>query len=90
MTPEQKARVSIDALLQQAGWRVCHISDANIHAAIGVSTFPLRFFVTDGDSYGLRIVEISNWFVKTLMFSVARQQQVKARLELAKLLAAEQ
>jgi type I site-specific restriction endonuclease len=29
MTPEQKARVSIDALLQQAGWRVCNVSDAN-------------------------------------------------------------
>ena len=34
MTPEQKARVSIDALLQQAGWHVCNVSDANIHAAI--------------------------------------------------------
>jgi hypothetical protein len=30
MTPEQKARVSIDALLQQAGWHVCNVSDANI------------------------------------------------------------
>jgi hypothetical protein len=24
MTPEQKARVSIDVLLKQAGWHVCH------------------------------------------------------------------
>jgi type I restriction enzyme R subunit len=30
MTPEQKARVSIDALLQQAGWHVCNVTDANI------------------------------------------------------------
>ena len=37
MTPEQKARVSIDALLVQAGWHVCNVSDANIHAATGVA-----------------------------------------------------
>ena len=37
MTPEQKARVSIDALLAAAGWHVCNISDANIHAAAGVA-----------------------------------------------------
>ncbi|MCK6414868.1 MAG: DEAD/DEAH box helicase family protein [Giesbergeria sp.] len=44
MTPEQKARVSIDALLQQAGWHVCNVSDANIHAATGVAIreFPLN------------------------------------------------
>lgn len=43
MTPEQKARVSIDTLLQQAGWHVCNVSDANIHAATGVAIreFPL-------------------------------------------------
>jgi hypothetical protein len=35
MTPEQKARVSIDALLVAAGWHVCNVSDANIHAADG-------------------------------------------------------
>ena len=33
MSPEQKSRVSIDALLQQAGWHVCSLADANIHAA---------------------------------------------------------
>ncbi len=37
MTPEQKARVSIDALLNAAGWHVCNVSDANIHAATGVA-----------------------------------------------------
>jgi len=44
MSPEQKARVSIDALLQQAGWHVCHMADANIHAARGVALreFPLN------------------------------------------------
>ena len=44
MTPEQKARVSIDALLAAAGWHVCNISDANIHAATGVAIreFPLN------------------------------------------------
>ena len=37
MTPEQKARVSIDALLTQAGWHVCDMAHANIHAARGVA-----------------------------------------------------
>ena len=37
MTPEQKARVSIDTLLQHAGWHVCNVSDANIHASCGVA-----------------------------------------------------
>nr|WP_315489351.1 type I restriction-modification enzyme R subunit C-terminal domain-containing protein [uncultured Rhodoferax sp.] len=44
MTPEQKARVSIDALLVAAGWHVCSVADANIHAATGVAIreFPLN------------------------------------------------
>ncbi|MFZ2308189.1 MAG: type I restriction-modification enzyme R subunit C-terminal domain-containing protein [Rhodoferax sp.] len=44
MTPEQKARVSIDALLVAAGWHVCNVSDANIHASTGVAIreFPLN------------------------------------------------
>ena len=44
MTPERKARVSIDALLQQAGWYVCDMAQANIHAAQGVAIreFPLN------------------------------------------------
>ncbi len=48
MTPEQKARVSIDALLQQAGWHVCNVSSANIHAGSGevkgvaIREFPLN------------------------------------------------
>ncbi len=90
MTPEQKARVSIDALIEQAGWHVCNVSVVNIHAETGVATFQLRYFAADRDAYGLRIVEIFNWFVKTLMSSVALLQRVKARPELAKLFAAEQ
>jgi type I restriction enzyme, R subunit len=44
MTPEQKARVSIDALLVATGWHVCGVADANIHAAVGVAIreFPLN------------------------------------------------
>ena len=44
MTPERKARVSIDALLVQAGWHVCDMAHANIHAARGVALreFPLN------------------------------------------------
>lgn len=30
MTPEQKARVSIDVLLQQPGWHVCNVANANL------------------------------------------------------------
>ena len=44
MTPEAKARQTIDALLVQAGWHVCDMADANIHAARGVALreFPLN------------------------------------------------
>ncbi len=44
MTPEQKARVSIDTLLTAAGWLVCDMAHANIHAARGVAIreFPLN------------------------------------------------
>ncbi len=44
MTPEAKARVTIDALLTAAGWHVCSVADANIHAAVGVAIreFPLN------------------------------------------------
>jgi type I restriction enzyme R subunit len=44
MAPEQKARVSIDTLLSAAGWHVCNVADANIHAATGVAIreFPLN------------------------------------------------
>ncbi|MDO8250309.1 MAG: hypothetical protein Q7T78_11425 [Rhodoferax sp.] len=37
MTPEKKARVNIDTLLKQAGWHVCNMDQANIHAARGVA-----------------------------------------------------
>jgi type I restriction enzyme R subunit len=44
MTPEARARQTIDALLAAAGWRVCHLADADIHAATGVAIreFPLN------------------------------------------------
>ena len=44
MTPEAKSRQTIDALLEQAGWHVCDMADANIHAARGVALreFPLN------------------------------------------------
>ncbi len=44
MTPEAKARVQIDELLQAAGWHVCNIDQVNLHAAQGVAIreFPLN------------------------------------------------
>ncbi len=44
MAPEQQARVGIDKLLSAAGWHVCNVADANIHAATGVAIreFPLN------------------------------------------------
>ena len=44
MTPEAKARLTIDALLLSAGWHICGVADANIHAALGVAIreFPLN------------------------------------------------
>ena len=43
MTSEEQARKHIDALLLAAGWHVCDVADANIHAAKGVAIreFPL-------------------------------------------------
>jgi type I restriction enzyme R subunit len=44
MTPEAKAIISIDALLVAAGWHVCDMAQADIHAARGVALreFPLN------------------------------------------------
>ena len=43
MVSEEETRVEIDALLGAAGWLVCDVSAANIHAARGVAIreFPL-------------------------------------------------
>jgi len=42
--PEQQAQEEIDRLLVAAGWRVCDLAKANIHAARGVAIreFPLE------------------------------------------------
>ena len=37
MKPEDRARVLIDDLLLAAGWHVCDMAEANIHAALGVA-----------------------------------------------------
>ncbi len=44
MKPEERARITIDALLEQAGWRVCNLAGANIHGVQGVAIreFPLN------------------------------------------------
>ena len=44
MTPEARARQTIDALLTAAGWHVCDLAQANIHAGTGVAIreFPLN------------------------------------------------
>lgn len=48
MTPEARARQTIDALLMQAGWHVCDVANANIHAGTGaakgvaIREFPLN------------------------------------------------
>jgi type I restriction enzyme, R subunit len=43
MTPEARARQTIDALLTAAGWHICDVASANIRAATGVAIreFPL-------------------------------------------------
>ena len=44
MTPEEKARVNIDRLLEQAGWSVQNADSINLYAGSGVAVreFPLR------------------------------------------------
>jgi hypothetical protein len=60
--PEQLARENIDALLTTAGWHVCDVDKANIHAARGVAIreFPLPgygfadyLFYVDGKAAGV-------------------------------------
>ncbi|MEP7182670.1 MAG: hypothetical protein ABI886_10810 [Betaproteobacteria bacterium] len=43
MSPEEKARVEIDRLLEAAGWSVVDASKVNLHASRGVAVreFPL-------------------------------------------------
>lgn len=43
MNPEQQARAQIDRLLASAGWHVCDVAGANLHAARGVAIreFPI-------------------------------------------------
>ena len=61
-TPEDKAREIIDSLLEKAGWHVCNLNDANIHAHCGVviRDFPLKgygfadyIFYVDGKTAGV-------------------------------------
>lgn len=43
MSAEQAARKTIDELLRKAGWHVCDVGDADLHASRGVAIreFPL-------------------------------------------------
>jgi type I restriction enzyme, R subunit len=62
-TPEQEARLLIDALLVKAGWHVCNMGEGNIHAHRGLvfRNFPLRpghgfadyLFYLDGKAAGV-------------------------------------
>jgi hypothetical protein len=52
MTPELKARVSIDALLVAAGWHLCNVANANIHQSMGVVIQEISLS-TDFGFYGL-------------------------------------
>jgi hypothetical protein len=44
VSAEQAARKTIDELLEKAGWRVCDLKDADLHASRGVAIreFPLE------------------------------------------------
>ncbi len=48
-TPEAQAREEIDRLLTAAGWHVCGVKDANIHAARGVAI--REFALAEGYGY---------------------------------------
>ncbi len=67
MTSEEQARKKIDALLLAAGWHICDVSDANIHAAKGVAIreFPLDAGLLSGKSSSGRLRGIGSmrWFV---------------------------
>lgn len=61
--PEDKAREEIDKMLEQSGWYVCNVNDANIYSYRGVviRNFPLKsghgfadyIFYVDGKASGV-------------------------------------
>ena len=69
LKPEDQAREQIDSMLEQSGWHVCDIKDANIHAYAGVviRNFPLTsghgeadyIFYVDGKAAG--VIEAKKW-----------------------------
>lgn len=61
MTPEQQARVSIDALLQQADWHVCSMADANIHPARRMA---LREFPHEFRFWLCRLLALCSWQIR--------------------------
>ena len=67
MTPEARARQTIDALLTAAGWHVCNVANANLRAGSGdvkgvaICEFPLEaghgfadyLLYVNGKAYGV-------------------------------------
>lgn len=82
MTPEQKARVSIDALLVAGGWHACNVYDANIHAATGVELQSTRY------AQGLRPLAEPSRIVAEVdrHLSIIREVEVDANLQRAQAL----
>lgn len=40
MTPEARARQTIDTLLTAAGWHLCDVANANVRAATNLTLYP--------------------------------------------------
>ncbi len=84
-TPEQLARIQIDAQLSAAGWTVQNISDLNLSASRGVAVREIQShggpadYILFVDGKALGIVEAKK--EGTTLSYVAEQQQIVAEVE---------
>lgn len=72
MTPEEKARLTIDNLLERAGWTVQDIKDYNPNLSLGVAVreFPLPYFFNGPGNFPKKISDDARYGTAV---SVSRQ-----------------
>lgn len=84
MTPEEKSRLDIDALLQKCGWLLCNRDNLDIDAAPGIAVreFPLvdpfgeadYLLYLDGQAIGIIEAKPAGWTLKGVEIQSQRYQ----------------
>lgn len=77
MSAERAARVTIDTLLAQAGWRVCDVKDADLHAARGVA---IREFPLPGYGFADYLLYVDGKAADAIHAPVTIHDQRRARI----------